>query len=253
MTTSSTAPKLTRAEAARLNGARSRGPVTEDGKRRAAQNALKHGLSAETHCVLETEDPAAFRALRDRLVAHHRPNDPDRVHLVERLASVMWRQRRLDRLEAAIFDEDTYTIGPQVKLHVDIPSYEALQRACVRLNRELFQLLKALRESRPEDDEVPDPPANDDDAPVPNEPKDPSPAPTPPRASTAPNEPDPALVAELETIDEDTIEALRDQIRNAGPAEKIELAKAMELAGLIDPDTLRRILDLSAEAALKGR
>jgi hypothetical protein len=35
-------------EANRRNALRSTGPITENGKRRSRQNAIRHGLSAET-------------------------------------------------------------------------------------------------------------------------------------------------------------------------------------------------------------
>ncbi|MFO1039036.1 MAG: hypothetical protein U1E45_19510 [Geminicoccaceae bacterium] len=266
-----TAPKLTRAEASRLNGAKSRGPITEEGKRRAALNALKHGLSAETHPVLKHEDAAAYRALLDRLVAHHRPNDPDRVHLVERLASVMWRQRRLDRLEASLFNQSTWVLGAEVRLGVEIAPYEALQRCHVRLDRQLFQLLKQLRETRPEDEEeILDAPANDDAAPLRNEPerppepaapppqpapvqKEPEPAPhpaaedRPAQPRPAPNEPDAERIARLRAADAEAAQALREQLRTGGPEAHAALARGIDLVRSLDEATFQRLLQATDE------
>ena len=62
-----------RAEASRRNGARSRGPKTEEGKARSAQNALKHGMRAQQHLVLPDEDGAEFADLEAALVAELAP------------------------------------------------------------------------------------------------------------------------------------------------------------------------------------
>jgi hypothetical protein len=62
-----------RAEASRRNGARSRGPSSADGKARAAQNALKHGLRSENYVVLLDEDWDEFVALETALLASRAP------------------------------------------------------------------------------------------------------------------------------------------------------------------------------------
>jgi hypothetical protein len=52
-----------RAAASRHNGVRSHGPANHEGKARAAQNALKHGLRAQKFAVVGDEDLAAFGRL----------------------------------------------------------------------------------------------------------------------------------------------------------------------------------------------
>lgn len=86
-------------EAARRNGARSRGPVTPEGKARAAMNALRHGLCSAA-VLAPGEDPAAFEALLAALRAEHAPADATAELLVQRLAVTLWKLARCDRLEA---------------------------------------------------------------------------------------------------------------------------------------------------------
>ncbi|WP_027132754.1 hypothetical protein [Geminicoccus roseus] len=87
-------------EAARRNGARSRGPATEEGKAASARNALRHGLCAREIRVLAGEDAEAYERLRlamlDRCAGD---DDPLRICLTELLVDNVWRQFRLSRQE----------------------------------------------------------------------------------------------------------------------------------------------------------
>ena len=71
-------------EAARRNGARSRGPITPGGKARSSRNALKHGLAALQHFVLEDEAPSELEELTTRLMTECAPETEIEARLVKR-------------------------------------------------------------------------------------------------------------------------------------------------------------------------
>jgi hypothetical protein len=63
-------------------------------------NALRHGVLSR-YMVLPWEDADEYHALVAALVAEHQPQGPTEEHLVEELAGVLWRKRRLRLAEAA--------------------------------------------------------------------------------------------------------------------------------------------------------
>ena len=100
-----------RAEASRQNGAKSRGPKTPEGKARAAQNALKHGMRARKHLVLPDEDAAEFADLEAALVAELAPVGALQTVLARRVAVAAWRLARADRIEIELFEERRVASG----------------------------------------------------------------------------------------------------------------------------------------------
>ena len=100
-------------EAARRNGARSRGPVTAEGKARSSRNALKHGLAALHHFVLEDEAPSELEELTARLMAECGPETEIEARLVKRMAIAFWKSERAERIEVALFDAAPKLRPPQ--------------------------------------------------------------------------------------------------------------------------------------------
>jgi hypothetical protein len=89
-------------EANRRNALLSRGPVTEEGKRKSRQNALRHGLTAETviDALEDAEDYAAFELA---VTADYDAQSAVERELVLRLASLLWRLRRATTIESGLF------------------------------------------------------------------------------------------------------------------------------------------------------
>jgi hypothetical protein len=67
-------------------------------------NALRHGILSQ-HTVLPWEDEAEYQALLAALIIEHAPIGPTEEHLVEELAGIIWRKRRLRMAEAAVYRE----------------------------------------------------------------------------------------------------------------------------------------------------
>ena len=76
-----------------------RPPLTYDGSR---LNALRHGITSKAS-LLPWEDADDFAALLYELQREHQPSGPTEGHLVEELATVIWRKGRLRRAESVTF------------------------------------------------------------------------------------------------------------------------------------------------------
>ena len=90
-------------EASRANGARSRGPVTPEGKRNSSRNSTRHGMLAES-VVLEGESQERFVELLAEIDGELQPETPVEHALVQKMAVAQWRQFRLWTLEKTAID-----------------------------------------------------------------------------------------------------------------------------------------------------
>ena len=91
--------------ASRTNGAKSNGPVTEQGKAASSRNGNRHNLSSSGHIILlSTEDPALFHRLRESYITRFQPADGVEMDLVERLFAASWREQRIAKMEAALME-----------------------------------------------------------------------------------------------------------------------------------------------------
>jgi hypothetical protein len=86
----------------RLNALKSTGPKTEEGKRVSRRNALRHGLAAET-VIDGLEDSEDYRGFEAAIIADYDAETAVERELVLRLASLLWRLRRIIAIETDLF------------------------------------------------------------------------------------------------------------------------------------------------------
>jgi hypothetical protein len=116
---------ILRAEASRANGAKSRGPVTDAGRRasqansakssgpvtpeglaRSSQNSIRHGILAES-VVLDSESVEGFYEVLSTLQQELQPVTSIESRYVETMALAEWRKMRLICLEKEQFVIET--------------------------------------------------------------------------------------------------------------------------------------------------
>src|SRR5882724_8889884 len=92
--------KERKAEQSRINGSKSKGPSSAEGKAISSANAVKHGFASIRNIVLAVEDVDEFRLNLEKTRACYKPRDYVEQTYVEQLASITWRQSRLVALES---------------------------------------------------------------------------------------------------------------------------------------------------------
>jgi len=103
------------------NARHSTGPKTSEGKAAVRLNAVRHGLLTRD-VVLPEEDANAFEDLFNQVRTNLSPVGPIEEFLADRVVNAMWRLRRLERAETALFHVrihrlKTYQLAAEVRSH----------------------------------------------------------------------------------------------------------------------------------------
>lgn len=88
----------------RRNAQKSTGPTSPEGKAVSSQNSRRHGVLCEI-VTTDTEDYDLYRALLEALWSELDPHGERESLLVERLANLFWRERRLIEAERGALTE----------------------------------------------------------------------------------------------------------------------------------------------------
>ncbi len=95
-------------EASRRNGAKSKGPVTPEGKARSAANGHLRPAPvknlAQLPFLIEGENPEKFEALFQRYVQILNPTDPLQLNLVRRIARAEWMIEHYHAIRARVIE-----------------------------------------------------------------------------------------------------------------------------------------------------
>ncbi|MEP6960794.1 MAG: hypothetical protein ABI995_01880 [Acidobacteriota bacterium] len=130
-----------RSQASRINGAKSKGSTTPNGKARSSQSALKHGLNSKT-ILIPGESQKDFDDFRDAVVHQLQPRTQLEMEIVESMAANRWRLRRVPSLEAnMLINEINHRVHYQDNVR-DMEDENRLAYAFDSLNKELALLIR---------------------------------------------------------------------------------------------------------------
>ena len=226
-----------RIDSSRANGAKSRGPVTPEGRARSGAAGLTHGLTSGL-VVLASESMEEFKAFREEYLADYQPQTRSQFDLVDQLVATRWRLNRVLSLQSALMDIQMTGQQPEIDrefegcggdiraaiayqhLCDDSRALESLHRHEARLSAEIRRTSKLLAAEpknqrfhhEPSDAQ---PPQSDEDRPTEEAPPIPSSVDHPPSTIDPPG----ATGDESSIIKRDVISASAI----AGPSAKADL------------------------------
>ena len=193
-------------ESARINGAKSHGPISAEGKEKSSRNSLRHGCTASHTLLLACEDSGDLDRMLEKYNAMYKPTTLEEHDLVAEMCSARWRIRRATGIETALIDCEMVTEEPKLKqkfatvdtgmvlsaafrsLADESHSMDLLTRYESRLRRihkQAHAMLLRLRLERQSEPAPPEPPPAPAPTPVPDGPEvcaPPTPAVPPPAA-----------------------------------------------------------------------
>lgn len=126
-----------------------RGPQTAAGKARIGLNALTHGI-ASTRLVVPGESPTEWELSRQGIVDALAPAGPVELALAERVATALWRLRRVTAYETAAIAERQHLATASARLLPHPLDIDKVIRYEAHLNRQLYQALHQLEVMRAE-------------------------------------------------------------------------------------------------------
>jgi hypothetical protein len=103
-----------KSETARINGAKSRGPKTDQGRADSSMNAVKHGLTAKT-LILPNENPDRFREMFKGYFDLFQPANQKEIELVSEIVGARWRLSRVRTYQTAVLDLEMDTQAAQFR------------------------------------------------------------------------------------------------------------------------------------------
>src|SRR5438876_2923375 len=108
-------PTERQSESARINGAKSHGPKSAEGKKKSSRNSLRHGCTASHTIILACEDPKDFERMVEKYDNMYKPVTLEEQDLVAEMISARWRIRRATGVETNLIDCEMVTEEPKLK------------------------------------------------------------------------------------------------------------------------------------------
>ena len=140
--------KQKRSEQARINGAKSKGPKTPEGMKRAQTASLNHGLYATTDTLRHTVDPQLFEEFRAEILAVWQPENYYIARRVNQLIAAMWESDRLQavrrRLMTHLFATESEILNLELLVSVKGSPMDRIDSRLRKLNLEISRTERDL-------------------------------------------------------------------------------------------------------------
>ena len=151
--------KLSKAEQARINGAKSKGAKTPEGLQRCRQASITHGMYVADISTFPHEDQRNYAAIWAAVRDQFQPRNAFEDALVSLLADATWRSTRLGALANADISREMSVIGRQamndiepVEVHLraeqQSKTVERLESRARHYTREIIRITELLRKLR---------------------------------------------------------------------------------------------------------